>query len=65
MVGKFHQEVNFVAFVRAIFDKIKLLTKFFHKTASVGSEMFMNVKINDKQKSKTTNFELSGEKNFS
>ena len=30
---------------------LKLLTKFFHKPASVASGRFVNLKVNDKQKS--------------
>ena len=49
--GNFRQEFNSVAFVKAIFDLIKFLTKFFHETTSVGSEIFKNAKINNKQQS--------------
>ena len=48
IAGNFRQEFNFVAFVKAIFF---CLTKFFHKATSVGLEIFMNVKVNNKQKS--------------
>ena len=50
--GNFREQFNFVAFVKAIFDKNKFLTTFSqnHKCGT-GSETFMNVKINDKQKS--------------
>ena len=61
----FRQEFNCVAFVKAIFW-LNLIPDYFSQTRSVGSETFMNVKINGKQKSdeRTTGEQMFDENIF-
>ena len=65
MAGNFRQEFNFIAFVKAIFDQMKFLTNFFHKNASAGLEVLMNVKINFTQKTKAIDYSYPNKKKFS
>ena len=51
IAGHFRQELIFVTFVKAIFWLSLIPDYFFFTTTSVGSEIFMNLKMNDDQKS--------------